>query len=92
MISLKDWKTMSLESLTQKYQISIQEIYDLSNKQRLYKYDSPIERRSMGILEKDFIKNNQNLSVTQLSNILHKSYNATLIQVKTLGFYNIIRK
>lgn len=89
-ITLTDWKTLSIYQLCEKYNLSAEELYQSAVDQQLYKYSSPKERRRMSSPEKIFIKNNQNLTVSEVANILHKSYNATLIQIKMLGYYDMI--
>lgn len=89
-ITLNDWKKLSIHQLCEKYNLSTGELYQRAVEQQLHKYSSPTERRSIGTSEKMFIKNNQNLTVSEVANILHKSYNATLIQIKMLGYYHMI--
>ncbi|EPH90437.1 hypothetical protein D922_02996 [Enterococcus faecalis 06-MB-DW-09] len=91
-IAVHDWKTLSIDELIKKYNFSLESLYEIALKQGLHKYSTQNERRRMTDVEKSFIGNNQNLSVTQVSNILHKSYNGTLMQIKTLGHYNMIGK
>lgn len=92
-ISIKDWKALTLTELLKKYDISIEEMYDIALKKGLYNYVTPIERRNWTKEDANFIKRNKNfLSVREVSCIMHKTYYATLQKVKLLGLYEMINK
>ena len=90
-IELTDWKTMTYEQLKNKYNISQEEIYKTVLSQKLYLHATIIERGKLTELEEFYIICASNLSVRQLSNMFHKSYNAMLMQIKTKGYYNRIQ-
>lgn len=92
-IKKTDWQKLSLTKLTQKYNLTLSETYELAVKQKLYNYESKIERRHWTNEDDLFLeKYKDKLTVKEAANILHKSYNATLIYVKLLGFYEMIGK
>lgn len=90
-IPLTDWQTLTLNELLSKYQITLEEMYNIALNEELYKYETIHERRSWSDIEKKFIFENINkLSVREAGRIFHKSYNATLMYVKFIGAYEMI--
>lgn len=90
-IKLNDWKTMTYEQLQSKYNISREELYEIVLSQKLYLYSTVIERGKLNELEETYILHANNLSVRELANMFHKSYNAMLMQIKTKGYYDRIK-
>lgn len=90
-INLNDWKTMTYEELQNKYNISKNEIYEKVLSQKLYLHSTVIERGKLTDLEEYYIDIATNLSVRELANMFHKSYNAMLMQLKTRGYYDRIK-
>lgn len=83
---------MTFMELQNKYGLNKIELYDTIISEKKYKYYSLIEKMKMTGLEKRYIDKNPNLSVRQLANMFHKSYNAMLIYVKMHGYYDRIGK
>lgn len=66
-------------------------MYKIALREELYLYSTPNERRIWTDTDKNFILNNeQKLTVSQTANIVHKSYNATLMYIKTIRAYDMI--
>lgn len=90
-IHIEDCEKLYLSELIKKYNFSIKEMYDIALVQRLYRFETPIERRKWTEVDSNFIiENKDTLSVKEVSSIMHKSYNATLQKVKLLGLYEMI--
>lgn len=90
-IDLSDWQTMTYEQLQNKYAISKEELYELVLSQKLYLHSTVTERGKLTELEEYYIVHAENLSVRQLANMFHKSYNAMLMQIKKKGYYDRIK-
>ncbi|WP_058218819.1 hypothetical protein [Lactococcus lactis] len=90
-IELSDWKHMTYEQLENKYNISREQIYKIILDQKLYLHRSVIERYRFSELEHLYILKSNNLSISQLANMFHKSYNAMLMQIKAKGYYDRIK-
>lgn len=90
-IKLNDWKTMTYDQLQSKYNISRRELYEAVLSQRLYLHNTIIERGKLTDLEEYYIIHAPSLSVRELANMFHKSYNAMLMQIKTKGYYDRIQ-
>lgn len=92
LISNKDWETMTFIELQNKYNLNQISLYNTIIAEKKYNHKSIIEKIKMTDLEEKYIVDNPNLSVRQLANMFHKSYNAMLIYVKMHGYYERIRK
>lgn len=90
-IKLSDWEHMTYEQLENKYNISREQIYKIILDQKLYLHRSVIERYRLSELEHLYILKSNNLSISQLANMFHKSYNAMLMQIKAKGYYDRIK-